>query len=34
LSANGYGDNHPISLGDTPEDLKNNRRIELKITQR
>ncbi|MAV83017.1 MAG: hypothetical protein CMI90_06110 [Pelagibacteraceae bacterium] len=34
LSANGYGDNHPISLGDTSEDLKNNRRIELKITER
>ena len=34
LSANGYGDNQPITLGDTPEDLKSNRRIELKITQR
>ncbi len=34
LSANGYGDNQPINLGDTPEDLKSNRRIELKITQR
>ena len=34
LSANGYGDNQPLSLGNTPEDLKSNRRIELKITQR
>ncbi len=34
LSANGYGDNQPINLGETPEDLKSNRRIELKITQR
>ncbi len=34
LSANGYGDNQPIMLGDAPEDLKSNRRIELKITQR
>ncbi|MDC0861323.1 OmpA family protein [Alphaproteobacteria bacterium] len=33
LSANGYGDNQPINLGDTLEDLKSNRRIELKITQ-
>ncbi|MDA1284442.1 MAG: peptidoglycan-binding protein [Proteobacteria bacterium] len=34
LSANGYSDNQPLSLGNTPEDLKSNRRIELKITQR
>ena len=34
LSANGYSDNQPIKLGNTPEDLKSNRRIELKITQR
>ena len=34
LSANGYGDNQPITLGDTPKELKLNRRIELKITQR
>ena len=34
LSANGYGDNQPINLGNTPEDLKSNRRIELKITQK
>jgi len=34
LSANGYGEYQPISLGSSPEDLKLNRRIELKITQR
>ena len=34
LSANGYGEHQPISLGNSPEDLKLNRRIELKITQR
>ena len=34
LSANGYGEHQPISVGSSPEDLKLNRRIELKITQR
>ena len=34
LSANGYGEHQPISLGSSSEDLKLNRRIELKITQR
>ena len=34
LSANGYGEFQPINLGDTFEDLKQNRRIELKITQK
>ena len=34
LSANGYGEYQPINLGDTREDLKQNRRIELKITQK
>ena len=34
LSANGYGEHQPISLGSSPEELKLNRRIELKITQR
>jgi chemotaxis protein MotB len=33
LSANGYGEYQPINFGDSPEDLKQNRRIELKITQ-
>ena len=33
LSANGYGEYQPINLGDTKDDLKENRRIELKITQ-
>ncbi len=33
LSANGYGEYQPINLGDRKEDLKENRRIELKITQ-
>ena len=34
LSANGYGEYQPISLGSSGDDLKLNRRIELKITQR
>ena len=34
MSANGYGEYQPINLGDTREDLKQNRRIELKITQK
>ena len=34
LSANGYGECQPINLGDTKDDLKQNRRIELKITQK
>ena len=33
LSANGYGEYQPRNLGDTKDDLKENRRIELKITQ-
>ncbi len=33
LSANGYGEYQPINLGNSKEDLKENRRIELKITQ-
>ena len=34
LSANGYGEYQPIKLGNSKEELKQNRRIELKITQR
>ena len=34
LSANGYGEFQPLNLGDSIEDLKQNRRIELKITQK
>jgi len=34
LSANGYGEHQPITLGNSKEELKQNRRIELKITQR
>ena len=34
LSANGYGEFQPINLGDSIDDLKQNRRIELKITQK
>ena len=34
LSANSYGEHQPIVIGSSPEDLKLNRRIELKITQR
>ena len=33
LSANGYGEYQPMNFGDSPEDLKQNRRIELNITQ-
>ena len=33
LSANGYGEFQPINLGNSKEDLRENRRIELKITQ-
>lgn len=34
LSANGYGEHQPINIGNSREDLKQNRRIELKITQK
>ncbi|MDC0968810.1 OmpA family protein [Alphaproteobacteria bacterium] len=34
LSANGYGEYQPLNIGDSREDLKQNRRIELKITQK
>ena len=34
LSANGFGEYQPINLGESKEDLKQNRRIELKITQK
>ena len=34
LSANGYGEYQPINIGDSREDLKQNRIIELKITQK
>jgi len=34
LSANGYGEYQPINIGNSREDLKQNRRIELKITQK
>ena len=34
LSANGYGEYQPINLGETKDALKQNRRIELKITQK
>ena len=34
LSANGYGEYQPINIGESREDLKQNRRIELKITQK
>lgn len=32
LAAAGYGEFQPINSGDTPEDLAQNRRIEMKIT--
>jgi chemotaxis protein MotB len=34
LAATGYGEFQPLTSGDTPEDRRLNRRIELKITQR
>jgi len=34
LAAAGYGEFRPISAGNTGEDLKQNRRIELKLTSR
>ena len=34
LAAAGYGESHPIALGETEEDLRQNRRIELKLTSR
>ena len=34
LSAAGYGEFYPISLGETDKDYRQNRRIELKLTSR
>lgn len=34
VSAQGFGDKQPIAPGDTPEDYRLNRRIELKLTER
>lgn len=34
LSAAGFGEYHPVALGDTPEDHARNRRIEIKLTRR
>jgi chemotaxis protein MotB len=34
LAAEGFGDKHPIALGNTPEAYRLNRRIELKLTER
>ena len=34
LSAAGYGEFQPVSIGDTASDRQKNRRIELKLTQR
>ncbi len=34
LAATGFGEFQPISLGDSPEDLALNRRIELKLTEK
>ena len=34
LSAAGYGEFYPITLGETEEDYRQNRRIELKLTAR
>jgi chemotaxis protein MotB len=34
LAANGFGEFQPIDQGDTPEARAQNRRIELKLTER
>ena len=34
LASAGYGEFYPISLGKNPDDLRQNRRIELKLTSR
>ena len=34
LSAAGYGEFYPIAAGETDEDYRQNRRIELKLTSR
>ncbi|MFO7858173.1 MAG: peptidoglycan -binding protein [Ectothiorhodospiraceae bacterium] len=34
LAAAGFGEHHPVAEGDSPEDLRRNRRIELRLTQR
>jgi len=34
LAANGFGEYQPIAPGDTPEARAQNRRIELKLTER
>lgn len=34
LAAAGFGEFHPIALGDSPADLAQNRRIELKLTEK
>ena len=34
LAAAGYGEFYPITKGDLPQDLQQNRRIELKLTSR
>ena len=34
LAAEGFGDKQPIAPGNTPDDYRLNRRIELKLTER
>ncbi len=34
LSANGFGEYQPINTADTPEARAQNRRIELKLTEK
>lgn len=34
LLPSGFGDTHPFALGNTPDDLQQNRRIELKLTNK
>ena len=34
LAAAGYGESYPLALGVTSDELRQNRRIELKLTSR
>ena len=34
LAATGFGEYHPVAEGETPDALAQNRRIELKLTER
>ena len=34
LAANGFGEFQPVAVGDSDEDLAQNRRIEIKFTEK